>query len=426
MKVLALRVGLALFSFVLTLAVMEAVFRVAGIHAARDLARIDKVILPDGVKPEPAPHGFLRRATFRTIYPTNPRGYFAADNHIDHVHNSRGWRDVEHSLKKAPGTYRILGLGDSYLWGQGVRREDIVLTRLGRMLEGRAGGRRIETINTATPNTNTRFQLDLLVSEGFAYDPDLVILHFVLNDVEPDARMSSDKIEFFTNYTSIYLQSDALSRYSYVWGWARQRFLAAYRARRFVKKSIAGFVADSERWAECRAALDDMQHVCGQRHIPLLVVIFPFFHDLDGDYPFQPIHDIVRQHCQKRGIDVLDLREAYRRFHGPELWVHPIDQHPNERAHRVAARAISEHLLRHGRRYRLNVPVARRDSRRVAGTVHKKKAVHLPHRTIRPLLHKRKSKTTKGPGKIKESLRELPASRCYAARSSGSRRREVS
>ena len=74
--------------------------------------------------------------------------------------------------------------------------------------------------------------------------------------------------------------------------------------------------------------------------IGLLVVIFPFFHELDGDYAFQPVHDIVRGHCEEEGIPVLDLRDAYSGFNGPELWVHPTDQHPNEIGHRIAADAI--------------------------------------------------------------------------------------
>lgn len=77
------------------------------------------------------------------------------------------------------------------------------------------------------------------------------------------------------------------------------------------------------------------------------MVIFPFLHDLDGDYPFQPIHDVVRTHLESTGVRVLDLRPAFSDYHGPELWVHPTDQHPNEIAHGLAARAIAAYLLAH-------------------------------------------------------------------------------
>ena len=42
---------------------------------------------------------------------------------------------------------------------------------------------------------------------------------------------------------------------------------------------------------------------------------------------------------------VLDLRDSYREFRGPELWVHETDQHPNEIAHQIAADATRDFLL---------------------------------------------------------------------------------
>ena len=74
-------------------------------------------------------------------------------------------------------------------------------------------------------------------------------------------------------------------------------------------------------------------------------MIFPFFHELDGEYPFQVIHDVVQAYCVSAGIPVLDLRDRYSRYRGPELWVHETDQHPNEIAHEIAAGATTEYIL---------------------------------------------------------------------------------
>ena len=84
--------------------------------------------------------------------------------------------------------------------------------------------------------------------------------------------------------------------------------------------------------------------------------VFPFFIDLNGDYPFQPIHDLVSALGRERGIPVLDLRDAYRDFSGPELWVHPTDEHPNEITHGIAARAIAGYLQAHAREFELYRP----------------------------------------------------------------------
>src|SRR5215831_3181684 len=55
--------------------------------------------------------------------------------------NSRGLRDREHATERRAGVRRILCVGDSYVWGQGVENEQTVASLLERRLEG------VETIN---------------------------------------------------------------------------------------------------------------------------------------------------------------------------------------------------------------------------------------------------------------------------------------
>ncbi len=337
--------ALAIGSLVLTLALTEGTFRLLGIRAEWHRPRRD-LLAREGT-PRPQSDLLEVEAPFsviRSVYDSDPRGYFGPQCFVDHVHNSAGFRDSEHTIAKPADTVRILGLGDSYLWGQGVRGEDVVLARLGRELGGLSEGRRVETINTGFSGANTVFERDLLNARGLDYDPDLAIVHFVLNDVEDDVDRPGPRIEFFDNYTTLYLSPDALSAWSNLWGWARQRCLVSWRARRYLRHCVATFREDSPGWIHCREALLDIQTTCRRRRIGLLVVVFPFFHELDGAYPFQVVHDAVRGFCEGHGIPVLDLRQAYRGYHGPELWVHPTDQHPNEIAHAIAARAIARRL----------------------------------------------------------------------------------
>jgi lysophospholipase L1-like esterase len=336
---------LVVISILLTLAVLETVFRIAGVKGDYHLPRMDMAYTAGGKPVFSSPSRHASNSVIVSYYDSDPRGYFEPDFTMSHKHNRVGWRDVEHTIKKPANTFRILGLGDSYLWGQGVRQNDICLSQLPELLKDTLTDKTIETINAGISGVNTANERTQLKEIGLQYEPDLVIVHFVLNDVELNRHPRGPRIEFCHGYTGIYNEPDGLTSYSYLWSWIRQRTINTYRARRYIRASIASFDDKSPGWISCRTALRDIKSICGRNNINLLVVIFPYYISLDkDDYPFQKIHDTVFKYCRDNGIHVLDLREKYRAFKGPELWVHPSDQHPNEIAHKIAATAIARYL----------------------------------------------------------------------------------
>ncbi len=338
---------LAAASTLLTLVVLEIVFRAASIRGEYHAPRINRIIPMPGKPVDRVEFGFYSNAIVVTQYDSDPRGYFERGNTISHAHNSIGWRDIEHTLEKPDGVFRILGLGDSYLWGQGVKHEDICLNKLPELLEHSLDGKTIETINAGISAYNTVDQRDQFVNRAVDYSPDLVVLHFVLNDVELPAKRQGPKVEFFASHTSPGRPSDQLSELSCLWSWGRHRFLSYVQSETYIRESINSLTADHPGWLACQGALADIKQVCDAKDASFCVVVFPFYFRLDVDYPFQPVHTAVVEHCKSLGINVLDLRDAYREFSGPDLWVHPTDEHPNEIAHEIAAQEIARHLLRH-------------------------------------------------------------------------------
>lgn len=98
--------------------------------------------------------------------------------------SSQGLRDREYATRKPAGTVRLVGLGDSVMFGWGVDQHETYLEVLERRLnEESAGGRRFEVLNFAVPGYNTAMEVAAFEHKALAFDPDVVILQFLNNDL---------------------------------------------------------------------------------------------------------------------------------------------------------------------------------------------------------------------------------------------------
>ena len=272
-----------------------------------------------------------------------------------HYHlNSRGFRDLERTVEKPPGTFRILALGDSFTFGAGVRDADDVYTRV---LESRLAARsmsRIEVINLSKKGWSTEQERRAMRNEGWDYSPDLVVLGYYLNDPETEeikkalaeASRSARILPYpygkflyamsFTYYiTERKLMSMFPSRFGYEFPWEERDYyvhihnpenLAAHR------RILAGLV-------------DDIQG----REIPIVILIFPqMFLANDDPYPYASMHAHVKELAESKDVLVVDLLDTLRASSLKRFTVSRFDDHPNVEVHRVAAERLFAELTAHG------------------------------------------------------------------------------
>jgi hypothetical protein len=94
--------------------------------------------------------------------------------------NSLGLRGGPAPSTPAPGTYRILVLGDSFGFGFGVEDDETFAALLADGLE--LDGRPVEVLNGSVPGWSADHYLLFLMTRGFALEPDLVLLAPSEND----------------------------------------------------------------------------------------------------------------------------------------------------------------------------------------------------------------------------------------------------
>jgi hypothetical protein len=111
--------------------------------------------------------------------------------------NSEGFRDDDYSLEKQPHAVRIVGIGDSVMFGLGVPQGSDYLSILERKLNMQFAHKEFEIINMAVPGYNTVQEVETLKEKGLKYRPDIVILGFITNDYALPAFIR-DKEDYFS------------------------------------------------------------------------------------------------------------------------------------------------------------------------------------------------------------------------------------
>jgi lysophospholipase L1-like esterase len=125
--------------------------------------------------------------------------------------NALGMRDRPHAVEPAPGTFRILVLGDSFMEAYQVPLE----ASLPYLLQERLAARRVEVLNLGVGGYGTAQQLLALEEEGLRYRPDLVVLAFFAgNDVHNNSRAIEAAVvgeDAATTYSRPYARARSLT-----------------------------------------------------------------------------------------------------------------------------------------------------------------------------------------------------------------------
>jgi lysophospholipase L1-like esterase len=98
--------------------------------------------------------------------------------------NSHGARGAEFARDKTDGTFRVIALGDSFTFGQGVEEEHALPVQIGDALG--TLGHPVEVLNFGVPGHSASRSVAMLELNLLDLDADLVVLHVFNNDLEPE------------------------------------------------------------------------------------------------------------------------------------------------------------------------------------------------------------------------------------------------
>lgn len=221
--------------------------------------------------------------------------------------NDRGFRDRDYAVPRPGNAFRIVCLGDSCTWGQGVKEEDTYSKRLEDLLnESMLGSNsenaltRFEVINAGRCGYSTKEERLCFEHEASHYSPQMVVLQMLDNDNESPGHS---------------LKQQQPNDY---------------------------FV--------CLEEVRALHDFCAARKIKLVILLFRY---LPMTERWRSLHETLSQGLNGRDIVIVDSGDAVRArleqsvgFLRDQPTVHPLDAHPNEIAHQMAAEVLFEEIER--------------------------------------------------------------------------------
>jgi hypothetical protein len=260
--------------------------------------------------------------------------------------NSRGVRGVaEHGDTKAPGTTRIVVLGDSFTFGEDVGDDETYSARLQQSMP------RTEVINLGVHGYGHDQMLVYLREEGIRYRPDVVVLGFLTGDMERNVLAFRDYAK-----PRFVLRDGALAlRNSRVPEPAEMRARLARRPRlgdllemlwlRYRWKS--GAISEETREVTL-AILDEMKAVTEAAGARPAFAYLPAYGEIDRTDPGMTGPErFFFSHCRRRGIQSMYLRPYFLKAmkDGAAL---KTTGHWGPQEHRIAAEGIRAYLVDKG------------------------------------------------------------------------------
>ncbi len=273
--------------------------------------------------------------------------------------NSLGMRDRERQVRKEPGTFRILVLGDSHTFGWGVEQDEPYPAVLEGLLNEAGAGCRFEVWNLGVPGYNAVMEVERFATVADDWAPDLVVINYVHNDmdlpnflaVRPDPwnLRRSYLLEMIKRRVKILLGRD-ITPWGLVGADADTHGRYVFSSEKVPERwrPLAG-------WENMTGAYRRLARLAGEKRIPALLLFNwdDYRARLAGrtnDARPGVVRDLAAAMAAE-GYRVVDVQERVvgylkqRNLPAAAVWITPKDSHTNAVRHRLVAEELRDKIL---------------------------------------------------------------------------------
>ncbi len=281
------------------------------------------------------------------------RPYYV-NNAGDTATNRFGLRDYDRSEAEIDQSFVILNLGDSITFGSNVNSlGDIYSKVLESLLQQKFHDNHYIVFNAGIGGYNIWQERALLNELRKKMPVNMVILGFCLNDSSPMFYVREEIKGAVVNvpgkinsFSEIFSRTFINRLKLYV------MFKEAIKSmqRRYPKLFPSSMLwhnllIKQSSWNNLKLTLLEMKESLAQDNIPLVVVVFPYRHQLELKTSDNLIQNDLSQFCQQHEIRCLDLFSYFKAKKDSIRWdLEGI--HPDECGHKIAGQTIYEFLIK--------------------------------------------------------------------------------
>jgi len=283
-----------------------------------------------------------RGGRVRFVYDGDPRGHMKPGAIVDHPCNASGFRGSPISKTRPLRSLRVMFLGDSFTFGEGVREKEtfaqVSTGYLQKALPQLAG---VSALNLGVGGYDL-YQSAVVAQESLRLGvrADLAVLTLSLGDLQaplfvpsPDGKGMRRKALPIERSAFAFSRGPP-NRFPFQLRCAQLlwRLQAGARLSQMNAEYLHWLHSSANPWRSKNfAALNQLAAACKKRGVMLVVALCPELHQLQS-YPYAQLHSEFASELATKTVPVLDLFPTFQGLRAADLWVHPQTSTPTKLA----------------------------------------------------------------------------------------------
>lgn len=256
--------------------------------------------------------------------------------------NSFGIRNKEIPNEKPSKTIRILALGDSFIWGDGLPEKELITVKLEKLLTQHFN-QNVEIINAGICGFNTKDELQQLQRLHPVYKPDAVMQFFFTNDL-----LTTDSLNKITSWrtNTITWLNQNVKFYSFLYYLIKSTINAEIATPDFMLPSDYFNLDDTKPgWVDFKKYTLEIKQFCDDKKMNYCFVLIPTLTNLDSNYPYKELNKKVAAYIDSLGAPFLSYFSLFSKHKPTDLWVSKENTHWNGFATSLAANELTNFIL---------------------------------------------------------------------------------